>query len=183
MNVGWIAGFDPGLSGALFFLASNSTTGEAVDMPVHLLERGGRKTRDLDIAGLVEILSSRRPDHAFVEQVGAMPGQGVSSTFAFGKCYGAILGVLAALSIPITLVPAVRWKRALGVQKSKDAARARASQLLPAAAAQWGLRKHDGRAEAALLALYGARQLHGSPAPPGISASDGALVDNAAYKN
>ena len=78
---------------------------------------------------------------------------------------------------------AVRWKRALGVQKSKDAARARASQLLPAAAAQWGLRKHDGRAEAALLALYGARQLHGSPAPPGISASDGALVDNAAYQN
>ena len=54
-----------------------------------------------------------------------------------------------------------RWKRALHVPKAKDAARARASQLLPEAAHQWRLRKHDGRAEAALLALYGARQLTG----------------------
>ena len=168
-----VAGIDPGLSGALFFLdPADSTIGEAIDLPVHLLKRGGRNKREPDIASLAGILASRRPGHAFVEQVGAMPRQGVSSMFAFGKCYGAILGVLTALAIPITLVPAVRWKRALGVQKSKDAARARASQLMPAAASQWGRKRDDGRAEAALLALYGARQLHGSPAPPGIPATE-----------
>jgi crossover junction endodeoxyribonuclease RuvC len=163
-----IVGADPGLGGALFFLDPNNTTGEAVDMPVHMLARGGLNKRELDIAGLVEILAARRPGHAFVEQVSSMPGQGLSSTFAFGKCYGAILGVLAALGIPVTLVPAVRWKRALGVPKAKDAVRARASQLLPAAARQWPLKKHDGRAESALLALYGLRQLQGIAAPPEV---------------
>jgi crossover junction endodeoxyribonuclease RuvC len=95
-----------------------------------------------------------------------MPGQGVSGVFAFGKAYGIILGVIAGHSIPLTLVPPVRWKRQMGVTKSKDGCRARASQLLPAAAHQWPLRKHDGRAEAALIALYGARQLQGPASVP-----------------
>jgi crossover junction endodeoxyribonuclease RuvC len=160
-----IVGVDPGLTGALFFLdPSHPSTGEAVDLPVHMLMRGGKKKRELDIAGLLEILTSRRLSDAFVEQVGAMPRQGVSGVFAFGKCYGIILGVLAARSIPLTLVPPARWKRALGVPKAKDGARARASQLLPEAAHQWRLKKHDGRAEASLLALYGVRQLQGSAA-------------------
>jgi crossover junction endodeoxyribonuclease RuvC len=95
-----------------------------------------------------------------------MPGQGISSTFAFGKTFGIILGVLAARGIPLTLVPAVRWKRRLHVQKSKDAARARASQLLPRCADQWRLKKHDGRAESALIALFGLHELQGSAATP-----------------
>jgi hypothetical protein len=79
---------------------------------------------------------------------------------------GWLAGVLASRSVPLTLVPPVRWKRALGVSKDKDGCRARASQLLPKAAHQWPLRKHDGRAEAALIALYGARELAGSAAVP-----------------
>lgn len=158
-----LAGIDVGLGGAIFFLQPGATTGEAVDLPVHLLTRGGKNKRELDIAGLAGIFAARRPQHVFVEQVGAMPGQGVSSMFAFGKCFGVILGVLAALQIPVSLVPPATWKRTLGVPKAKDAARARASQLMPAAARQWPLKKHDGRAEAALLALYGARQLHAHP--------------------
>jgi crossover junction endodeoxyribonuclease RuvC len=155
-----IVGIDPGLSGALFFLdLGHPATGEAIDLPVHLLPRGGRKKRELDIAGLVGILASRQLDHAFVEQAGAMPRQGIASTFAFGKIFGALLGVLVARSVPLTLVTPVRWKRMLGVPKAKDGARARASQLLPEAAHQWRLKRHDGRAEAALLALYGVRQL------------------------
>jgi crossover junction endodeoxyribonuclease RuvC len=158
-----IAGIDPGLTGALFFLdPRNPVTGEAIDLPVHLLARGGRAKREIDIAGLVGILATHGPAHAFVEQVSSMPGQGVSSTFAFGKGYGVILGVLAAHGVPVTLVSPAVWKRALGVLKAKDAARARASQLLPEAAPQWPLKKHDGRAEAALLALYRVRMLNGT---------------------
>jgi crossover junction endodeoxyribonuclease RuvC len=158
-----IVGVDPGLSGALFFLDPNRpSTGEAVDLPVHQLARGGKAKRELDVAGLIEILTLRRLDHAFLEQVNAMPGQGVSSMFALGKGFGILIG--AAQRIPLTLVPPARWKRTLGVPKAKDGARARASQLLPAAADQWRLKKHDGRAEAALLALYGARQLTSSAA-------------------
>jgi crossover junction endodeoxyribonuclease RuvC len=160
--MGLVAGIDPGLSGALFFIdPRNPVTGQAIDIPVHQLVRGGRKKRELDIAGLVGILASHRPAHAFVEQVSSMPGQGVSSTFAFGKGYGIVLGVLGAHGIPITLVTPAVWKRALGVLKAKDAARARASQLLPQCAEQWALKKHHGRAEAALLGLFGLRQLNG----------------------
>jgi crossover junction endodeoxyribonuclease RuvC len=155
-----VAGIDPGLAGALFFLNPHSpTTGEAVDMPVHLLVRGGRKKYELDIAALVAIFSAHRIEHAFLEAVNAMPGQGVSSVFAFGKTYGVILGVLTSRAVPMTLVSPVVWKRALQVPKAKDGARARASQLLPEAASQWALAKQHGRAEAALLALYGARKL------------------------
>jgi crossover junction endodeoxyribonuclease RuvC len=157
-----IAGTDPGLAGALFFLdPSRPSLGEAVDLPVHMLTRGGKKKRELDVAGLIGILTSRRLEHVFVEQVNAMPGQGVSSTFAFGKGYGIILGIIAAHNIPLTLVAPAVWKRTLGVPKAKDAARARGSQLMPQCAEQWRLKKHDGRAEACLLALYGVRQLNG----------------------
>ena len=163
-----IIGIDPGLSGALFFLDPNRpANGEAVDLPVHLLVRGGKKRRELDIAGLIGILKSHQLDHAFLEQVSAMPGQGVSSVFAFGKTYGVILGVIAAHTIPLTLVAPAVWKRALAVPKAKDGARARASQLLPGAAAQWRLKKHDGRAEAALIAVYGGRQLGNGTTPLG----------------
>ena len=156
-----IAGIDPGLTGAVCLVdPSNPTTCRVYDLPIHVLTRSGKKKRELDIAGLIGILTSHRLDHVFLEQVGAMPGQGVSSVFAFGKTYGVILGVIAAHTIPLTLVAPAVWKRALAVPKAKDGARARASQLLPGAAAQWRLKKHDGRAEAALLALYGARQIN-----------------------
>ena len=158
-----IVGVDPGLSGALFFIdPARPSTGEAVDLPIHVLTRGGKKKRELDIAGLIGILTSHRLDHVFLEQVGAMPGQGVSSVFAFGKTYGVILGVIAAHTIPLTLVAPAVWKRALAVPKAKDGARARASQLLPDAAHQWPRVHHHSRAEAALLALYGARKLNGA---------------------
>jgi crossover junction endodeoxyribonuclease RuvC len=158
-----IAGCDPGLSGALFFIdPERPATGEAVDLPIHVLTRGGKKKRELDIAGLVGILAEHPIDHAFVEQVSSMPGQGLSSTFSFGKTFGIILGVLSALRLPYTLVVPIRWKRAMHVLKDKDAARARASQLLPAAAHQWRFKKDHGRAEACLLALCGLR-LSGAP--------------------
>jgi crossover junction endodeoxyribonuclease RuvC len=90
-----ILGCDPGLSHAPAF-PSTPTTIETVDMPVHLLSRGRKAKRELDIAELIQILALRRISHAFVEAVSSMPGQGVSSIFAFGKCYGVILGVIAS---------------------------------------------------------------------------------------
>jgi crossover junction endodeoxyribonuclease RuvC len=157
-----ICGCDPGLAGALAFLdPAMPETIETFDIPVHLLTRGGKQKREVDIVELIRLVAMRRITHAFIEQAGAQPQQGSSSTFSFGKTYGVILGVVASHNIPLSIVPLLRWKRALHVPRAKDAARARASQLLPAAADQWRLRKHDGRAEAALIALYGARELSG----------------------
>jgi crossover junction endodeoxyribonuclease RuvC len=121
--------------------------------------RGGKTKRELDAHALARLIGDRRPGHAFVELVGAMPGQGVSSVFAFGKSFGVVIGVLAALDVPFTFVAPVVWKRAFGVPAAKDGARARASQLMPAAAHHWTRVRDDGRAEAALIAYYGLRQL------------------------
>jgi len=122
------------------------------------LARGGKAKREVDIAGLVRILSQQPVGHAFIEMVGAMPSQGVSSVFAFGKAYGILLGSLGALGVPYTPVSPRVWKKILGVPAEKDGALARASQLLPTFADQWPLKRHHGRAEAALLAEFGLRQ-------------------------
>ena len=126
-----ILGVDPGLAGGIFLLDPRQpSTGTAFDIPTHQLTRGGKPKREVDIQCLLGLLSPGL-EHAFVERVGAMPGQGVSSSLAFGKCGGIILGVLAALRVPVTEVPPAQWKRALGVPKAKDGARARAGQLMP----------------------------------------------------
>jgi crossover junction endodeoxyribonuclease RuvC len=148
-----IAGIDVGLSGAICLLDTDGGF-QINDMPTHALSRGGKNKRELD-ARRLSILLSGRIGHAFVEQVGAMPGQGVSGVFAFGKAYGVVIGVLAAHGVPMTFVSPVKWKKALQVPASKDGARARASQLLPQAAGEWPLVKDSGRAEAALIALWG----------------------------
>jgi len=157
-----IAGIDVGLSGAVALL--DAETGGVIDiwdMPTLALIRGGRNKRELDPHSIAAALGRDRIGHAFVEQVGAMPGQGVSSVFSFGKTYGITIGVLATLGIPYSFAVPQVWKKALGVPAAKDGARARATQLLPSAAHYWPLVKHDGRAEAALIAYYGLRTLSG----------------------
>lgn len=152
-----VCGIDPGLSGAVAIYDTATGVVETTAMPVHRLARGGKAKREVDPHGLAGLLVGNRIGHAIVEQVGAMPGQGTTSMFAFGRSYGIVLGVLAAAGVPMSLVPPARWKKALGVPSAKDGARARASQLLPDAADQWARATDDGRAEAAMLALYGAR--------------------------
>ena len=155
-----VAGIDPGLSGAIAFLdAASGVVLDIADMPTLALSRGGKVKRELDAHSLARLVAERPIDHAFVEAVGAMPGQGVSSVFAFGKSFGVLIGILAALGVPMTFVAPATWKRALGVPAAKDGARARASQLMPAAAYLWPLVKHDGRAEAGLIGYYGLRSL------------------------
>lgn len=154
MHRSYIIGIDPGLSGAVTILSPDGRL-EVHDMPVAEVQRHGKAKREVDCAALASIL---RPHvggaHACLERVGAMPGQGVTSMFAFGRAVGAVEGVLAALGVPVSYVAPVVWKRALAVPTGKDGARLRASQLMPAYAERWRRAKDDGRAESALIALY-----------------------------
>ena len=155
-------GIDPGLSGAISLLqvADRPYASKVWDIPTYILPRGGKNKREVDtheLASIMRELHAAGVVHVYLERVGSMPGQGVSSVFAFGKCFGIILGVLAAVGLPHTLVAPQTWKKKLSVPKAKNGARARASQLMPASAEFWPLVKHDGRAEASLIALYGAR--------------------------
>jgi crossover junction endodeoxyribonuclease RuvC len=79
--------------------------------------------------------------------------------FNFGRDYGQILGVLAALEIPVTLVTPAKWKSTLRIPADKSAARARAAQLWPGLAGTFARARDDGRAEAALIGFYGAQTI------------------------
>jgi len=149
-----IAGIDPGLSGAVCIFDVTAGTLTILDMPTVEVKSGKTVKRRLSEPMLAELLRPHEIDHAALEQVGAMPKQGVSSTFNFGQTYGAIRGVLAGLRIPITMVAPAKWTRDLKVTGGKDANRQRAAQLFPAYAASFSRVKDDGRADSALLAFW-----------------------------
>lgn len=148
-----LIGIDPGATGAIACW-DNGKLVDVADMPT-AMARGKRR---LDAAALTAIVRRFDPGSIWLEQVHAMPGQGVSSTFAFGMAYGIVLGVAGAIAVPVTMVTPAQWKAALRVPRAKGEARARASQLIPGGAGFWPLVKHDGRAEAALIGLYGQQQ-------------------------
>lgn len=160
-----VLGIDPGLTGALALYDPALDTLDVRDMPTFVLPKGAKgKRTELDLYGLASILDewAKFKVRAYVEQVGATPQMGVTSAFSFGGSYWAARMACAAHFIPTELVTPQVWKRALGVAAGAgktDVVRARASAIMPRHAVNWPLGKHDGRAEAALIAYYGAGQL------------------------
>jgi hypothetical protein len=148
-----IMGVDPGVSGALAFYFIDHPERVAVeDMPI--------VAGDVDAVTLSKRIASMAPDLVFLERVNAMPGQGVSSTFKFGRSYGVALGVIGAAAIPLHLVTPAKWKGYLRLSSDKEQARALALRLFPSCGDHFKRKKDHGRAEAALIARYGAETLH-----------------------
>lgn len=145
---------DPGASGACaFYFTAHPDTVSVEDTPV----ADGR----VDPASLARRIEIMRPDLAIIERVGAMPGQGVSSMFNFGQAYGAVIGVVAALKVPVHFVTPAKWKKHFGLSADKEQARAKALQLWPARAELFSRKKDHGRVEAALLARFAAEAIVG----------------------
>lgn len=154
-----IIGIDPGLSGGIAIYNTENGSLVIEDMPVFTLKRSGKDKREINMTELARIIDAAQADIAVVEQVSSMPGQGVSSVFAFGKAYGAALMAAAANYLKIIDAPPAAWKRAMGLSSAKDASRALATNLFPRHSSLFARVKDDGRAEAALLAVYGARKI------------------------
>lgn len=153
-------GIDPGLKGAVAFLNPATKALTVFDIPVFDVKGKNR----IDMQGLANAIADTaslygKPVLATVEDVHSMPAQGVASSFSFGFVAGAIQMAVAAAKIPIKLVAPGAWKRVMGLSSDKDMSRMRASQLYPEHSAKWARKKDDGRAEAVLLAHYGARIL------------------------
>lgn len=151
-----IIGIDVGLNGAIAMMQGETLTG-IFDMPTVSLTRNGMAKRQISIPELVEIIKTFQPDEAYCERVFAMSGQGVTSVFSFGRSLGAIEGILGARLIKTTLVTPQIWQKAMGVSGGKDGARARAMEVFPWNVDYFKLKKHDGRADAALIAAWGLR--------------------------
>jgi Holliday junction resolvasome RuvABC endonuclease subunit len=147
-----ICGIDPGLNGAFAFIDVDADTITIVDMPT--VEKNGK--RHVSPAGVGAILNTYLPDTAFLEAVHSSPQMGVTSSFSFGRSSGILLGAAGALSLPVVEVPPSVWKPRMGCTADKKQTVAQASKLLPNCIAAWKLVKHTDRAEAAMIAVYGA---------------------------
>ena len=126
-----IIGIDPGLSGAIAILENNKIK-ELFEMPV--MPEGKKNKRQLNSAQLVKLLKDnfdkKEEISVVVEQVNAMPGQGVTSMFNFGQTFGAIKGICAALGLPIFFVRPAKWKKHFElINSSKDASRTKAIEM------------------------------------------------------
>ena len=158
-----IIGIDPGNNGAIALLNGGNLEG-LWDMPV-IQEK---KRTVLQAASLISVFDEMRrlrlsespvPPVVYLEKVGAMPGQGVTSMFNFGRSVGLLEGVCAAYGYRIVYAPPTRWKAQMGLSgRNKDASRSKAIECFPRMAELFKLKKYEGRAEAALIGLWGLRQ-------------------------
>ena len=150
-------GIDPGQTGALAVLADGVFSG-FYDMPTLPRAAGGLQINAVALAGKLRgVCMVHRGAHVFavLEQVGAMPKQGVTSTFRFGESFGVVLGVLGALGIPHMHVRPERWKKYLQLSgQEKDVARTAAVQRHPSASGGLQRKKDVGRADALLIATW-----------------------------
>ena len=153
-----VAGIDPGLSGAIAIL-SNGQYEYVCDMPVLKSESGKRY---VDAVELASILCSWEPDLVVIENVHAMPKQGVTSTFTFGESFGVIKGVVGALNYQSYLVSPKVWKKAAGlIKQDKEASRQLAIDMF--GDAPLSRKRDNGRAEALLIGYYGAPMMARGP--------------------
>ncbi len=173
-----LCGCDPGLDGALAFLDLDTLRiARMIGMPAMKLGKGKGAKRE--ISGRTLAIDIEREVAAlgvvvhcvYMERVQSSPQMGVASAFKFGRGYGTVEGVIAVHGWPIEYVTSAKWKKAIRCPAEKDDARERANQLLAYDAELWSPRRlvmtkeqASGRAEAALIALYGARTSGATPA-------------------
>ncbi len=151
-----VLGIDPGLSGAIAILEDNKVI-SLFDMPV--MSEGKKNKRQLNSAQLVNIIKQNTSNDdeiaVVVEQVNAMPGQGVTSMFNFGQTFGAIKGVCAALELPIFFVRPSKWKKHFElINSSKDASRTKVIEMYPSLSNQLSKKKDVNKSDAVLIARF-----------------------------
>ena len=151
-----IIGIDPGLNGAIAVLQNNKVK-EIFDVPV--MPEGKKNKRQLNSAQLVKLLKDIIADSeevvVIVENVSAMPGQGVTSMFNFGQTFGAIKGICAALGLPIFFVRPAKWKKHFDlINSSKDASRTKAIEMYPSLSDQLSKKKDVNKSDAILIARF-----------------------------
>jgi crossover junction endodeoxyribonuclease RuvC len=149
-----ILGVDPGIRGGLAIVLIVDGAAprliDAIDIPTVGIKAGER----IDAIAVRSWIETHCPDHALVERGQALPRQGGSSGFKFGRACGAIEAAIALCNVPLTIVEPSQWKKLHGLRgKDKEQSRQRTLQLFPGAHSLLARKKDHQRAEAALIAL------------------------------
>ena len=153
-----IVGIDPGISGALCFF-SNGNVINVIDMPT--MAEGKKNKKQVNGRQIFnEILNIKNTFaghkiNVVVEQVSAMPGQGVTSMFNFGQSFGVIKGICSAMELPIFYVRPAKWKKYFNlINAEKDASRTKVIEMFPKISQKLSRKKDNNKADAILIAKY-----------------------------
>ena len=153
-----IIGIDPGISGSICFFEDGKIL-EVIEMPV--MTDGKKNKKQVNGAQIYNEFSKRinkkKDDEVrvVIEQVSAMPGQGVTSMFNFGQSFGILKGICSAMQLPIFFVRPVKWKKYFNlINSQKDASRTRAIEIFPYFSTQLSKKKDSNKADAILIASF-----------------------------
>jgi len=153
-----IIGIDPGISGSICFFEDGRIL-EVVEMPTMI--EGKKNKRQVNGSQIYnEILkkiNNTKKDNVrvVIEQVSAMPGQGVTSMFNFGQSFGILKGICSAMQLPMYFVRPAKWKKYFGlINSEKDASRTRAIEMFPYFSSQLSKKKDSNKADAILIASF-----------------------------
>ena len=153
----YIIGIDPGISGSICFFKDGRIL-EVIEMPV--MTEGKKNKKQVNGAQIYnEFLKriNKKEDEirVVIEQVSAMPGQGVTSMFNFGQSFGILKGICSAMQLPMFFVRPAKWKKYFNlINSQKDASRTRAIEIFPYFSTQLSKKKDSNKADAILIASF-----------------------------
>ncbi len=153
-----IIGIDPGISGSICFL-EDGIIKDVLEMPI--MTEGKKNKKQVNGSQIFNEISFRIKTYekknikVVIEQVSAMPGQGVTSMFNFGQSFGILKGICSAMQLPIYFVRPAKWKKYFNlINSEKDASRTRAIEIFPYFSSNLSKKKDSNKADAILIASY-----------------------------
>ena len=153
-----IIGIDPGISGSICFLQDGKIL-DVIEMPTMI--EGKKNKKQVNGSQIYNEICKRinknekQEIRIVIEQVSAMPGQGVTSMFNFGQSFGILKGISSAMQLPMYFVRPARWKKYFNlINSEKDASRTRAIEIFPYFSSQLSKKKDSNKADAILIASF-----------------------------
>ena len=153
-----IIGIDPGISGSICFLQDGKIL-DVIEMPTMI--EGKKNKKQVNGSQIYNEICKRinkiekQEIRIVIEQVSAMPGQGVTSMFNFGQSFGILKGISSAMQLPMYFVRPAKWKKYFNlINSEKDASRTRAIEIFPYFSSQLSKKKDSNKADAILIASF-----------------------------
>ena len=153
-----IIGIDPGISGSICFL-EDGTIKDVLEMPT--MTEGKKNKKQVNGSQIFNEISSqiktyeKKDIKVVIEQVSAMPGQGVTSMFNFGQSFGILKGICSAMQLSMYFVRPAKWKKYFNlINSEKDASRTKAIEIFPYFSTQLSRKKDNNKADAILIASF-----------------------------
>ena len=153
-----IIGIDPGISGSICFFEDGKII-DVIEMPT--MTDGKKNKRQVNGSQIYNEISKRinktekQNIRVIIEQVSAMPGQGVTSMFNFGQSFGILKGICSAMQLPMYFIRPAKWKKYFSlINSEKDASRTKVIEMFPSFSSQLSKKKDSNKADAILIASF-----------------------------